>query len=93
MSKQATVKIPLKVIPNAHSNQIVGWENGELKVRIAAQPQKGDANDELIRFLAKEFGVSRSQLSLVSGHTSRHKRIAVAGELSVDLQKILKEKV
>lgn len=69
--------LSVKVIPNAHKNQIVGWENGELKVRIAAIPEKGEANDELIAFLAKHFKIRKSSIQLISGATSRHKRLKI----------------
>lgn len=69
--------IPLKISPKAKKNAIVGWENGELKIRIAAIPEKGSANDEIIFFLAQELGVSKRQVKLISGFTSRHKRIII----------------
>jgi uncharacterized protein (TIGR00251 family) len=71
--------IPIKVIPKAHKNEIVGWEHEELKVRIAAVPDQGKANEELIAFLAKEFKISKSMIKLVYGQSSRHKRICIAG--------------
>lgn len=73
------VVIPIKVIPKSHRNEIVGWENGELKVRITAAPEKGNANEALIRFLAKYFHLSPSCLTLVYGPASRHKRICISG--------------
>jgi len=79
------VIIPIKISPKAAKNAIVGWENGELKIRIAAIPEKGNANEELIHFLAKEFNVSKQQISIISGKTSRHKRISIEGW---DMQKV-----
>lgn len=73
------IVIPLKIIPKASRNEVLGWENDELKVRIAAVPEKGDANSELIRFLAKILKISKSSITLISGDTSRHKRIRVSG--------------
>lgn len=69
--------LSVKVIPNAHRSEIVGIENDELKIRLAAIPDKGKANDELIRFLAKIFNVSKSQVTLIHGATSRHKKICI----------------
>lgn len=69
----------IKVSPKAAKHAIAGWENEELKVRLNAVPEKGEANSELIAFLAKTLGISKSQLSLVSGHKSRHKKILVRG--------------
>lgn len=69
----------VKVVPKASFSSIVGWEEQELKVRLAAVPEKGQANKELIKVLAKELGVSQSQVILVKGETSRHKRILLSG--------------
>lgn len=73
------VVIPVKVIPKASRNEILGWENGELKIRVAAQPDKGCANEELLAFLAKELRIAKSRIKLLSGATSRHKRICLVG--------------
>lgn len=73
------VIIPIKVIPKAHRNEIVGWENAEIKVKIRAVPEKGSANDALLRFLAKHLGVPPSSVTLLAGKTSRHKRVCVRG--------------
>lgn len=80
------IVIPIKVVPKAHRSEIVGWENDLLKVRLAAVPEKGEANDELIRLLSKELGVSKSQITLTHGHTSRQKRVCIAG-ISLDTLK------
>jgi uncharacterized protein (TIGR00251 family) len=82
------IVIAIKVIPKASRNEIVGWENSELKVRIAAVPDQGKANEELIAFLAKSFGVSKSNIKLTHGATSRHKRICVSGLTLDDISKV-----
>ncbi len=71
--------IIVKVTPNASQNQIVGWEGDMLKVRIRGVPEKGRVNEELIEFLAEEFGVPKSAIEIASGHTSRLKRLKIAG--------------
>ena len=79
------ILIPIKVVPKAHKNEVVGWENNELKIRIRAVPDKGKANDELIEFLSHHFHVSKSNLQIISGQKSRHKRILAKG---LDISKI-----
>lgn len=71
--------LAIKVGPKASRNQVVGWEGDELKVRIAAAPEKGAANEELVRYLAKLFSIAPSHLTIISGETSRHKRIRITG--------------
>ncbi|MCW8919030.1 MAG: DUF167 family protein [Gammaproteobacteria bacterium] len=68
----------LRVQPRASRDEIVGPHGGDaLKVRITAPPVEGQANAHLIRFLAKAFGVSRSQVRLLGGDTSRGKRLSI----------------
>ena len=73
------MKISLRVQPNATRNELVDFTNGVLKVKVAAPPVKGKANAELIVFLSEILGISKSSLSIVTGHTSRNKIIAIAG--------------
>ena len=75
-------------MPRASKNQIVGEMDGCLKVRISAPPVDGAANDEVIRFLAKLFGVARSSVSIVSGEASKTKRIRVAGATLEQLRQL-----
>jgi hypothetical protein len=71
--------IAIKVIPRSHKNEVVGWENDELKIRIRAVPDKGRANEELIEFLAEYLKIAKSNLVITSGQTSRHKRVLATG--------------
>jgi uncharacterized protein len=73
------VILPVKVVPRASKNSITGWKNDELKVRLNAVPEKGEANEELIAFLAKTWKIPKSALSIYSGETSRHKKLLVRG--------------
>lgn len=81
--------IKCKVIPKASRTEIVGWEGEELKIRLKAVPEKGQANRELIHFLASFFHVSKSNIRLVQGKTSRHKKIAISGIELDAVKKIL----
>ena len=67
--------LKVKAFPKAGRNQIVGVRNGELVIRVRAPASKGEANKELIRVLAKALSISRSEIGIVSGETSRHKVI------------------
>ncbi len=69
----------VKVTPKSAKTAVVGWENGALKVRLNAAPEKGAANAELIAFLAKMLGLSKSCITLIAGAHSRHKRLRIQG--------------
>jgi len=71
--------LDIRVIPRASKTQIVGMHDGALKVRIAAPPVDGAANAELVKLLAKAFGVSKSSIEIISGETSKTKRIRITG--------------
>ncbi len=83
--------ITVKVKPSAPATRFRGVFdfNGEkvLKFDVAAPPEKGKANEELIKFLSKKLKISRSDIRIKSGETSREKRLEITG---IDLEKILK---
>jgi uncharacterized protein (TIGR00251 family) len=65
--------ISIKVTPAAKRSKIVGEENGVLKIHIHAAPEKNGANLELISLLATFFGLSKKDVILIKGSTSRLK--------------------
>lgn len=70
----------IKVQPGAAKNEIVGVQEDALKIRINAPPVKGKANRALIDFLAEKLQVRKSEIEILSGHTSKIKKIKVLGE-------------
>ena len=69
----------VQVVPRASQSEIVGEHNGALRVRIAAAPVDGAANEAVVHILALAFKVSRRHIQIVSGHTSRLKQVMVTG--------------
>lgn len=65
----------VRVTPNAHASTIVAWDGVLLHVHLHASPKDGEANAELIRVLAKTFGLPKSLIILKKGHTSREKYV------------------
>tara|TARA_B100000749_G_scaffold277158_1_gene265594 strand:+ start:613 stop:924 length:312 start_codon:yes stop_codon:yes gene_type:complete len=63
--------------PKASKSEFSGLHGDALKVRIQAPPVEGKANSELVKFLAKQFGVSKSAVSIISGELNRHKRVRI----------------
>jgi uncharacterized protein len=71
------VRFAVTVQPRASRTEVVGEQGDALKLRIAAPPVDGAANEELVRFLAKQLGVASSAVRVVSGQTGRRKVIEV----------------
>lgn len=86
----AAVKIPLKVIPNAPKDEVVGWRGSNLTVKITAPPLDGRANDHLRRYLAEIFGVPSADVALLSGETSRRKTVQIMGISADEARRRLK---
>jgi uncharacterized protein (TIGR00251 family) len=82
----------LRVYPNASRNEITGFTDGILQVKVAAPPVKGKANKELADFLRQALGVSKSSLTIVKGHTSRNKVMAIDGLSQETVEKRLAAK-
>jgi len=79
-----------RVVPRASKSEIVGEHDGALKVRIASPPVDGAANTELIKLLARRFDVSKSDIEIVSGETSKNKRIKIANLSILKFEESLK---
>ena len=73
------VVLSLHIQPGAKRTECAGLHGEALKIRLHAPPVDGKANEALIAFLAKSLGVPKSHVELVSGHSSRAKRVRVAG--------------
>lgn len=71
--------LSLKVIPRSSRNQVMGVEEGVLKIKLTAPPVDGAANEALVKFLADTFKRPRKSLSLLSGHQSRQKVVRISG--------------
>ncbi len=77
------VRLTLHVQPRAAQTACAGRHGDAIKVRLAAPPVDGAANDALLRFLAERLGVARGAVALRAGATSRRKVVEVVG-LNVD---------
>jgi len=69
----------VRVLPRSRRDEVAGLHGDALKIRLTAPPVGGKANRALQRFLAKQLGVSPSAVEILSGHTSRQKRVCVRG--------------
>jgi hypothetical protein len=84
------VTFAVLVVPRASKNQIVGVVGEAIKIRLTAPPVEGKANAALIDFLAATLNVRRAQIEIVTGETSRHKRVRVRGVTAREIENKLK---
>ena len=80
----------IKVTPNSSKNKIgekIVDEKGQeyLKINVAAVPEDGKANDEVIKFLAKTLKISKSKIEILRGETSRMKVVRICAEINESL--------
>lgn len=73
------VVLHLHIQPGAKKTEVAGPYGETLKIRLAAPPVDGKANAALLAFVAAKVGAGRTAVELVSGQTSRSKRVRVAG--------------
>ena len=82
----------IRVTPRAARDEVVGVrEDGAIKIRLKAPPVEGRANQALINFLAKTLGASKSSIEIVSGASSREKRIRVASMPAAQARELLRK--
>src|SRR3990172_9494815 len=87
MSDSALLSVWLT--PRAARDEVVGWQAGELRLRLRAPPVEGQANEALRRFLARRPVLPASAIELVAGAASRHKRLRIAGLSEAELRERL----
>ena len=71
--------LELYVQPGARKSEFAGEHGGRMKVKLAAPPVDGKANDALVEFLAAHYGVPKRSVRIVGGLKSRQKRVTIEG--------------
>jgi uncharacterized protein (TIGR00251 family) len=71
--------LTLHIQPGAKRTEVAGLHGVALKIRLAAPPVEGRANEALLKFIAESFGVPLRQVELKQGGQSRHKVVAITG--------------
>ena len=80
------VLLPIRCKPGAKSSRVTGVSEDQVEISIAAPPSGGEANSELVQFLAKSLGCRKSDMSLSAGHKSRDKVVRIeSSSLTLDL--------
>lgn len=88
-SDDKTSVLSLHIQPGAKKTEVVGLYGTALKIRLAAPPVDGKANAALLVFLAETMGTAKSALELISGESSRAKRVRVSGITEVQIRQRL----
>ena len=76
---ESEVTIEVQVQTRSSRDEIFGLQNGRFKVKVAAPPEDGKANERLIELIARALGVSKSSVKIVKGETSRIKILKIKG--------------
>jgi len=77
------------VVPRSATTGVAGRHGDAVKIRLAAPPVDGAANDELVRFLAERLGVPRSAVTIATGLSSRRKSVTITGMETAEVLKVL----
>ncbi|MGA2384398.1 MAG: DUF167 domain-containing protein [Gemmatimonadales bacterium] len=83
------IRILVSASPRASRTEVAGVAEGRLRVRVAAPPVEGAANQELVRFLAKSLGVPPSAVAVTAGAAGRRKTVLVRGVAPAAAQSLL----
>ena len=81
--------LDIKAIPGASKTEFAGVKDNRLRVRVAAAPEDGKANAELVAFLAKTLGCPKCEIILQSGKRSRLKVISLPALVQRELEKLI----
>jgi len=81
----AGVVFTAKIVPGSSRTAVAGILGDMIKIRVAAPPEKGKANECLIAYLAQQLGVKKNAIEILSGHTHPVKQVKVAGITAADL--------
>ena len=86
------ITFTVRVVPCASLSEIAGYQDGVLRIRVAAAPVEGAANRALIRFLSKTLRVPQSAVTIVSGSNSKNKIIRITNPSAVTVAELSKLK-
>jgi uncharacterized protein (TIGR00251 family) len=89
IDNKGDVLLRLHVQPGAGRSAVVGRHGDALKVRVAAPPRDGRANDACVALIAETLGAKKADVELVSGQASRTKRVRVRGVEAQDVERLL----
>lgn len=77
--KETQAKLNIRVQPGASTNMITGYTDGVFNMKITTRPEKGKANEALVKYLSDLLGIAKSRIEIQKGTTSRNKVISIQG--------------
>ncbi len=83
--------LKVRVSPGARGDAVVGWMEDVLRIRVKAPPERGKANDALLRFIASTLGLPAAQVTLRRGSGSRNKVLYIDGMTDDEVRKRLSD--
>jgi uncharacterized protein len=87
----AAVTFDVRVVPRAAKTAAAGVHGDALKVRVAAPPVEGAANEELVRYFARTLGVAPRAVEILSGQSSRTKVVRICGATAAQVRQLADE--
>jgi uncharacterized protein len=78
-TRLASLRVRVRVAPGARRSEVLGRLGDAWKLRVRAAPERGRANDEVVRLLAERLGLARADVRVVAGHTARDKVVELDG--------------
>ena len=79
----------IRIQPRASKNEVIQMEGGGIKIRLTAPPVDGAANEALVKFLSDRLDIPKSQIEIVSGHTSKNKIVRIEGISQEESERVL----
>ncbi len=87
------VILSIRTQPSSSKNRIIGEYGGRLKLAVTAAPEKGKANKAVIELLADTLRIHASSVYIISGESSRDKKVLIEGLILEDLKSLLSQQV
>ncbi len=81
------IVVSVKVQPNASKDRVVGEHADQIKIAVTVAPEKGKANKAVVKVLSKWLSVKSSDIQIISGETSREKKVFIKNITEKDLYK------
>ncbi len=82
--KKMSFTVTIHVVPASGMQKVVLAKNGTIKVYLTSQPEKGRANKELIKFLARVLCIPQQAIAILKGDTARTKKLLIEGQYTYD---------